>query len=106
MRSDLFEILSDYFSILGSNDDMLRYMKDSLTICTKFWGSNSILVGLKQYELADRYLRAGKKKESIDCFCKARENMEANKTKTNKHGLSLMKLASIYLSDLEYEKAI
>jgi hypothetical protein len=32
--------------------------------------------------------------------------MELNKTKTNKHGLSLMKLASIYLSDLEYEKAL
>ena len=43
MRSDLFEILSDYFSILGSNEDMIRYMKDSLTICIKFWGSNSIL---------------------------------------------------------------
>jgi len=44
MRSDLFEILSDYFSVLGSNDDMLRYMKDSLTIGVKFWGNNT-----KQY---------------------------------------------------------
>ena len=42
----------------------------------------------------------------MEYFYKAKENMEANKTKTNKHGLSLMKLASIYLSDLEYEKAI
>lgn len=32
--------------------------------------------------------------------------MEQNKTKTNKIGLTYMKLASIYLSDLEYEKAI
>lgn len=75
MRSDLFEILSDYFSILGSTDDMLKYMKDSLTICTKFWGNNSIQAGLKQYELADRYLKAGKKKESIEYFTKAKDNM-------------------------------
>ena len=32
--------------------------------------------------------------------------MQQNKTKTNKIGLTYMKLASIYLSDLEYEKAI
>lgn len=75
IRSDLFEILSDYFSILGINEDMIRYMKESLTICVKFWGSNSIQAGLKQYELADRYLRAGKKKESLDNFYKAKDNM-------------------------------
>lgn len=27
IRSDLFEILSDYHSILGSTEDMLKYMK-------------------------------------------------------------------------------
>lgn len=32
--------------------------------------------------------------------------MEENKTKTNKLGLALMKAASIYLSDLEYDKAV
>jgi hypothetical protein len=32
--------------------------------------------------------------------------MEENKTKTNKLGLALMKTASIYLSDLEYDKAV
>lgn len=65
MRSDLLEILSDYFSILGVNDDMIKYMRDSLVICSKFWGAGSKQSGLKQYELADRYLRAGKKKEAI-----------------------------------------
>ena len=32
--------------------------------------------------------------------------MQKNKTKTNKLALSHLKLASIYLSDLEYQKAI
>lgn len=49
IRSDLFELLSDYFSILGLNEEMLKNMKDSLIICTKFWGSNSAQVGYKQY---------------------------------------------------------
>jgi hypothetical protein len=72
IRSDLFEILSDYYSILGVNEEMIKYMKDSLTICVKFWGDSSIQTGLKQYELADRYLRAGKKKESLESFYKAK----------------------------------
>lgn len=105
IRSDLYEILSDYFFLLRANEDMLKYMKESLTVCIKFWGPDSSQAGLKQYELADRYLRAGKKKESVEFFFKAKENFELNKTMTNKHGLSLIKLASIYLSDLDYDKA-
>lgn len=49
IRSDLFEILSDYYSILGVNEEMLRYMKESLMICTKFWGKDSTQVGYKLY---------------------------------------------------------
>jgi tetratricopeptide (TPR) repeat protein len=85
---------------------MIKYMKDSLIIANKFWGPNSPQTGLKLYELADRYLRMCRKKDAIEYFHKAKENMEQNKTKTNKLGLTYMKLASIYLSDLEYEKAI
>lgn len=61
IRSDLLEVLSDYYSILGANEDMVKFMKDSLTIASKFWGSNS-QTGMKQYELADRYLRGGRKR--------------------------------------------
>ncbi len=85
---------------------MIKYMRDSLTISIKFWGQNSQQTGLKQYELADRYLRMCRKKEAVEFFTKAKDNMETNKTKTNKLGLTYMKLASIYLSDLEYDKAI
>ena len=100
MRSELLESLSEYYAILGSHDDTIKYMKLSLMIYIKFWGGNSSQVGLKHYELADKYLRAGKKAEAIEHFTKAKENIELNKTKTNKYGLSLMKLASIYLSNL------
>lgn len=65
IRSDLLEVLSDYYSILGANEDMIKFMKDSLTISTKFWGPNSLQTGLKQYELGDRLLRGGRKKEAI-----------------------------------------
>jgi hypothetical protein len=47
-------------------------MKESLNICNKFWGANSSQTGLKQYELADRFLRAGKKKDALECFFKAK----------------------------------
>lgn len=105
VRSDLLEILSDYYSILGANNDMIKFMKDSLAIASKFWGQ-SYQTGDKMYELADRYLRGGRIKESIDMFTKAKENLERNKTITSKLGLTYMKLASIYLSELDYQKCI
>ena len=101
-RSDLLEILSDYYSILGANEDMIKFMKDSLTISVKFWGLNSLKTGLKQYELGDRYLRCGRKKEAVEQFTRAKDNLEQNKARTNKLGLIYMKLASVCLSDLEY----
>jgi tetratricopeptide (TPR) repeat protein len=99
------EILSDYYALLGMHDDMIRFMKDSLLICTKFWGPDAEHTGIKQYELADRYLKANRKKDAMEYFLKAKDNIQHNKTKTNKLGLTHLKLASIYLSDLEYEKA-
>ena len=47
------------------NEEMIKYMKDSLLIATKFWGQSSAQTGLKLYQLADRYLRICKKKEAI-----------------------------------------
>ncbi len=100
LRSDLLEILSDYYAILGSNEDMIKYMKDSLNIAIKFWGVNSLQAGMKQYELGDRYLRNGNKKEAVEFFTKSKDNLELNKAKTSKLGLIYVKLASIFLSDL------
>jgi len=51
---------------------MIKYMKESLNICIKFWGPSASQAGLKQYELADRFLRAGRKKEALDNFFKAK----------------------------------
>ena len=48
-RSDLLEVLSDYYSLLGINQDMIKFMKDSLTLCVKFWGNMAPQTGLKQY---------------------------------------------------------
>ena len=56
--------------------------------------------------MADKLLRAHRKREAADLFNKSIENMQKNKTKTNKLGLAHLKLASICLSDLEYQRAI
>ena len=104
-RSDLLQTLSDYYSLLGMQEDMIKFMKDSLLTCSKFWGPDAEHTGIKQYELADRYLKANKKKEALQYFLRAKDNIQHNKTKTNKLGLTHLKLASIYLSDLQYQKA-
>jgi len=65
VRSDLLEILSDYYALLGMHEDMIKFMKDSLLICSKFWGPTAEHTGIKQYELADRYLKANRKKDAL-----------------------------------------
>ena len=57
--------------------------------------TNAQQTGLRQYEMADRYLKANRKRQASDLFHKAKDNMIKNKTKTNKLGLSYIKLASI-----------
>jgi tetratricopeptide (TPR) repeat protein len=106
VRSDLLEVLSDHYSRLEMHEEMIRFMKDALNISVKFWGPGAEQTGIKEYQLADRYLRAGMKKQATEVFLKAKENMLHNKTKTNKLGLANVKLAAIFLSDLDYQKAL
>ena len=62
VRSDLLKSLSDYYFLLNLNPDMIKFMKDSLMLSSKFWGGNAQQTGLRQYEMADRYLRANRKR--------------------------------------------
>ena len=69
---------------------MIRYMKESLDICMKFWGQEHVETGSKLFELAESYLKAGNKKEATHYFLKARDNIQNNKTVTSLLGKSLV----------------
>ena len=49
VRSELLQVLSDYYGIQGNNGEMIKFMKDSLNLTVKFWGGQAEQVGLKEY---------------------------------------------------------
>ena len=73
-------------------------MKQALSKTIRNCGAQSIRAGNKYYELGERELKAGRKKEALDSFGKAKANMLANKNETIKYPLLLMRLASLHLN--------
>lgn len=54
-------------------------MKESLATCIRSCGGvGSKIAGEKYFDLGEKELRAGRKKESLDNFNKAKANMENN----------------------------
>jgi len=58
----MHELLSDYFSAIGSGEDSRNQMKESLRKCIKICGSQSKKAGIKYYELGERELKVGHKR--------------------------------------------
>lgn len=73
-------------------------MKEALSKTVRTCGAHSKAAGNKFFELADRELKAGRKKEALDNYLKAKLNMETNKTETIKYPLALMRIASLRLN--------
>ena len=68
-------MLSDYYLNLGSGEESINYMKESLSRCLKNTGPHSTHAANKYYELGERELKAGRKGEALDNFHKAKTNM-------------------------------
>ena len=81
-------------------------MKESLSKTIRSCGVQSRRAGNKYYELGERELKAGRKKEALDSFSKAKANMLANKNSTIKYPLLLMRLASLHLNSGDIEGCI
>ena len=81
-------------------------MKEALSKTIRSCGVQSRRAGNKYYELGERELKAGRKKEALDSFSKAKANMLANKNATIKYPLLLMRLASLHLNSGDIEGCI
>lgn len=73
-------------------------MKEALSKTIRACGTQSRKAGIKYYELGERELKAGRKKEALDNFNKAKMNMLTNKNSTIKFPLLLMRIASLHLN--------
>jgi hypothetical protein len=81
-------------------------MKEALSRSIRAAGAQSKATGSKYYELGERELKAGHKREALDNFNKARQNMEANKNKTIKYPQLLLRLASLHLNSGNVEACV
>ena len=95
----LYEVLSDYYLSLGSGEESINYMKESLSRCLRNTGPHSTHAAGKYYELGERELKAGRKREALDNFHKAKTNMESHQLKTLKYPQLLMRLAALHLNN-------
>lgn len=91
---------------MGNNDECINFMKESLSLCIRSCGAQSRQAGVKYYEMAIRELKAGKKKEALDNFQKARVNMESHQNTVGKYSILLMKLAELYLNNGKIDDCI
>lgn len=81
-------------------------MKEALSRCIRVCGAQSKTAGAKYYELGERELKCGHKREALDNFSKARQNMETNKNQTIKYPQLLLRLASLQLNSGNIEGCI
>jgi hypothetical protein len=68
-------LLSDFYAGLGNGEESINFMKESLSKCIRVCGNQSKIAGAKYYELGERELKVGHKKEALDNFMKAKANM-------------------------------
>lgn len=81
-------------------------MKESLNNCVKICGAQSRQAGSKYYELGERQLKVGHKKEALDNFIKAKVNMESNQNQSLKYPQLLMRLAALHLNNGNIDNSI
>jgi hypothetical protein len=81
-------------------------MKESLNRCIRVCGTQAKLAGAKYYELGERELKVGHKKEALDNFSKAKANMESNQNQSIKYPQLLMRLAALNLNSGSIEACI
>lgn len=81
-------------------------MKEALSKTIKCCGTQSRKAGTKYYELGERELRAGRKKEALENFNKAKANMVANKNSSIKYPMLLMRVSSLHLNSGNIEACI
>lgn len=73
-------------------------MKESLSRCIRVCGPQSKHTGIKYFDLGERELKAGRKKEALESFLKAKSNMEANKIQTVKYPQLMLRVAAVQLN--------
>jgi len=94
-QADLIELLSNFYASTGNTEESINYMKEALSKTIKSCGSQSKQAGSRYYELGERQLKAGNKKEALDSFSKAKTNMLANRSNSINYPLLLMRTASL-----------
>lgn len=62
---NFLELLSDFYAAQGNAEESVKVMKESLTRCLKVCGTQSKQAGNKYYELGERELKVGHKREAI-----------------------------------------
>jgi hypothetical protein len=64
-QTDLLQLLSDFYSSQGNYEESINFMKEALSKTIRTCGTQSRGAGNKYYELGDRELKAGRKKEAL-----------------------------------------
>ena len=98
-------MLSDYYLTMGSGEESINCMKESLSRCLRNSGPHSIHAAHKYYDLGERELKAGRKREALDNLQKAKVNMESHKISSLKYPQLLMRLAALHLNNGNLEQS-
>lgn len=71
----LYQLLSDFYTAAGNGEESVNFMKEALSRCIRVCGAQSKAAGNKYYELGEKELKAGRKREAMESFNKSRQNM-------------------------------